>query len=410
MTAPALRIPSRESGVALVMAILVLLVVSMLAAVVMQNLSTQRKIGGHDMRASRAMSVAEAGMAEATSRLRSGEITLDESRPASVAQIFLTLSGSQPSLGTDSTSFATAQSANGWLTYTTTRRSADALTLAFKRDSSSGAILRYDDTQSPPVNTKTGLAVMQVTSTGTTGQDRAQVRAEVIRQPLHPTLSAALSSGINVTLANAVALCGYRHGAATVFTHGLAGRSGASNCQGDEIGSGDVPGVWTRGTVTNTGGLVSGSPSSLVASQTGFYDGPWEALGMSQAAFTTALGTNTSTPSTYTGFVWMDNNAVLNDGSTNYSIANLNGDGVLYVDGNLTLTGAVTYRGLLWVEGTLTTTATGSIVGGVVVRGRSGGTCSLSGGPAILYSPDAVNGAAAKGLHQIVTLNWREVR
>ena len=58
-------------------------------------------------------------------------------------------------------------------------RSADALTLSFKRDSATGAILRYDDTLSPPLNTATGMAVVEITSTGPTGTARAQVRTDL---------------------------------------------------------------------------------------------------------------------------------------------------------------------------------------------------------------------------------------
>lgn len=118
-----------------------------------------------------------------------------------------------------------------------------------------------------------------------------------------------------MTLTNAVAVCGYRHGAATAFPQGVNGRSGSPTCQGDEVGTGDVPGVWTTGTVTNAGGLVAGAPSSLMASQAGFYDGPWEALGITRSAFTTALGSPSGSPSSYNGFVWIDNNSILNDGT-----------------------------------------------------------------------------------------------
>ena len=67
--------------------------------------------------------------------------------------------------------------------------------------------------------------------------------------------------------------------------------------------------------VTNAGGLVAGAPSSLMASQAGFYDGPWEALGITRSAFTTALGSPSGSPSSYNGFVWIDNNSILNDGT-----------------------------------------------------------------------------------------------
>ena len=398
------RVRGNERGVALVMAIMVLLVVVILATVIMQNLSTQRKISGHSMRASRALTTAEAGIVEATSRVRSGEITLAESSPASVAQIFLTGSGAKPTLGADSTSWATAQAPGSWLTYSTATRSTNALTIAFRRDSASGAIMRYDDTQSAPLNTATGLAVMQVTATGITGNDRATVRADVILQPLHPTLSGALSTGNNVTLSNSVAVCGYRHAGPTPFTDGVYGRMGSPTCQTDEVGRGDVPAVWTTGTVTNNGGLIYGLPSAKLETQGGFFDGPWEALGITQSVFTAHLASPTTAPPSYQGLVWMDDNSIMNDGTGSYSIANLSGEGVLYVDGNLTLTGIVAYRGLLWVEGNLTSTAGGAVVGGVVVRGRTGGPCTLNGGPAILYSLDAVNTAAAKGMRQLVTL------
>ena len=410
MTAPA---PAREDrhgerGIALVMAILVLFVITIIATLLMESLSTERKISGHGMRASRALGTAEAGVNEVLSRVATGEIALNEADSVSAAQIFLASAGASPKLGKDSTSLGTLQPSGAWLAYSTSGRSPDALTVSFVRDPDTGAITRYDDTRTPPLNTGTGMPVLQINCTGQEGTALARIVTQVILQPLHPTFDAALTSGVGVTLGSGVAICGYRHDAGMAMGDGAGGRAASPSCQPDEVGFGDVPAVWTGGAVTNNGALLAGSPSSTLEGQPGFFAGPWEAMGLTQAAFTTLLGTPSASPASYNGVVWMDNDNTVGNQSGTFSIAGLSGHGVLYVDGDLTLTGAVKYRGLIYVEGNFASNATGSVIGGLVVHGRAGGSCSLAKGPSILCCPDAVNEELARKAGKFVTLSWRE--
>ncbi|MFN8586735.1 MAG: PilX N-terminal domain-containing pilus assembly protein [Candidatus Eisenbacteria bacterium] len=398
-----------ERGVALVMAIVVLLVISLLATAVMQNLSTQRKISGHGLRTSRALSAAEAGVAEMLSRMRSGEITLDELEPASAVQIFLVPAGQAPAVGADTTAYATVQPSGEWLDYSSSSRGPDVLTLGFRRDDA-GRIVRWDDEQSTALNTACGMPVYSVTSTGKINGDRTRIRTEFFWKPHHLTFNAAICSGVDVILEGTMSVCGYQHEAATDYTDAELGRSGSPSCTEHEVGIGNLPGVWTAGTLSNNGVQVTGIPSPTIESQGGFYDGPWEPLGMTPAELTRLLGTHTTAPSSWDGMVWLDDDATFANGTRAYAIDNLSGTGVLYVDGDLELTGTVAYRGLVYVAGDFSSTAGGALVGGLIVHGASGGSCALSNGPSVVYSRDAVNEALGRAAREIVTLSWREVR
>lgn len=398
-----------ERGVALVMAIVVLLVISLLAAAVMQNLSTQRKISGHGLRTSRALSAAEAGIAEMLSRMRTGEIGLDESTPEAAAQIYLATSGLVPSAGTDTVTFSTVQPTGQWLDYSSASRGPDVLTLGFRTDTN-GEIVRWDDDQSPALNTTCGMPVYCITSTGKINGDRTRIRTEFLWKPRHVQLNAALCSAPGVTIEGDAAVCGYQHEAIANFDDAALGRTGSPSCVHHEVGRGNLPGVWTGGLVSNNGGQVTGIPAPSIESQSGFYAGPWEPLGLTQSQFQALLPTHTTAPSSYAGFVWMDDDGTLGNAGQAYSIANLTGEGVLYVDGDLTLTGRVEFRGLVYVKGDFTSSATGTIVGGLVVAGGSHDVCSLTDGPAVVYSRDSINRAVGLASREIVTLSWREVR
>lgn len=399
-----------ERGVALVMAIVVLLVVSILATMVMQNLSTERKISGHGLRSSRALSAAEAGIAEAVSRLRSGEIQLDEATPGSVAQIFLVEPGMVPAVGTDTTAYATLQPTGAWLEYSSASSRSDALTLAFRCDPSTGAVVRWDEAQSPPLNTLTGMPVYQITSTGRVNGDRTRVVAEVIRKPLHARLGAALTVGNTLVLQGGIAICGFLHSSALANGEGASGRLSSPACTPQEVGRDDVPAVWVGRALTNNGATLAGLPSASEENQAGFFAGPWEVLGISSTEFRALLTAPEAQPPDFNHVVWMDNDNSVGNASGTFTINNLEGEGLLYVDGDLTLTGSVASRGLLYVEGNLVTSSPGSLVGGVVVHGRTGGQTTLQDGPAILYSVDAIHEAVARATGEIVTLSWREAR
>src|SRR5262249_1285778 len=116
-----------ERGMALVVALLVLLTLSALGSSVLMTITSDIKGSGHGLRETKSLNFAEAGVTEAIARIRSGEISIAPN-PKMVTQIFLASSGQLPALGPDSLALATAQPGSSWLTYSTRDRSPDALT------------------------------------------------------------------------------------------------------------------------------------------------------------------------------------------------------------------------------------------------------------------------------------------
>lgn len=399
-----------ERGMALVIALLVLLVGSIFAAVLMMTVQVQRQVTGHDLRTKDALNVAEAGVAEAISRIRSGDAMLNAANPRSVAQIFLAPAGSVPALGADSVGLGTSQPAGSWLAYSSANRGPDALTVAFKTDASRSVIYKYDITQTPPVNTTTGLPIYVITATGTTGSAKRRVVTEVIQKPFVALAKAALTAGYDIDFFGNGVVCGYNHTADTHAWDGENRRGFAPDCQDHETGLDNKPGSWSTGAIINGGASYQvGDPVGNLGGQTGFYAGPWEALGMSQADFLSWIGApTTSVPTDPRGIFHVDNNSTVGDQSADLALHGGDGEGMLYVDGDLTLNSQTTYRGIIYIEGDLKLNGQAWILGGLIVKGKT--TVKMNGGATVLYSSEAITRALARYGGQFVTLNWRELQ
>ena len=397
-----------QKGIALVVAMLVLLVLTLLGIVLMASAVVNRKVAGHDMRTTDALNVAEAGVSEAMGQLRANSALLNTANPRATAQIFLAASGSVPSLGTDSVGVATGQPAGAWLNYSTASRSRDALTIRFKTDANRTVIYKYDATRNPAINTVSGLPIYEVEATGTVGTARRSVLAEVIQKPFTANVRAALAADQDIRFLGTAAVCGYNHSADTPYPAGENGRTGSNPCLPHETGSGDLPGSWSTGTTTNGGASTRTGNPAFVDTQTGFYPGPWSMLGMAPADFQSWVGAPlSSAPGNLNGILYLDNNVVISDQSGAFGIHGGDGEGLLYVDGDLILNSTFTYRGLIYVEGDLKINGQAWILGGVVVKGRS--QVTQNGGSTILYSNEAITRALAQYGGQFVTMSWREI-
>lgn len=397
-----------ERGMALVIAMLVLLVATMFGVVLMTTVQVQRQVTGHDLRAKNALNVAEAGVAEALSRIRSGDAALNTGNPRAVAQIFLAPSGSVPALGADSVGLATSQPNGAWLSYSSAARGPDALTVKFKTDASRSVVYKYDATKVPAVNTATGLPIYVITSTGTTGSAKRQVVTEVIQKPFNALAKAALCAGNGIDFVGNAVVCGYNHSADTPAWDGKNRRGFNPDCMNDETGSGPLPGSWSTGAISGGGASYQvGQPVGNMPNQTGFYTGPWDAFGMSQADFLSWIGPRTtSIPSNPQGIFYYDNNGTVGDQSANLGIHGGDGEGLLYIDGDLTMNSQTTYRGLIYVEGDLKLNGQAWILGGLIVKGKT--SIKMNGGATILYSSEAITRALSRYGGQFVTLSWRE--
>ena len=86
----------QERGIALVMALMVLLAISLLSVALMMTLQIEKKLTGEQSRYARCLNLAEAGVAEAMSHIRNGDIPANAANPRMCAQVFLAPAGSLP--------------------------------------------------------------------------------------------------------------------------------------------------------------------------------------------------------------------------------------------------------------------------------------------------------------------------
>jgi Tfp pilus assembly protein PilX len=409
-------VSNSERGTALVMALLVMVALSALAVVMMLSMNAETKIAGSDARSSKALNLAEAGAAEAIARIRSREVP-DSLNPRMVTQIFLTVPGSVPTLGPDTTALATSQPAGTWLRYTTPGRDAAALTVTYKTDAGRSAIYRYDASRNPAIQTSTGMPIFQITSTGRSGNDTRRIVTEVVGKPIVPALLATVSaSSKDVKL-----WCGADTHGPFVY-NGMNHRADTPTGAGaygpdpeNYVGIGDLPSFWSSTSIDYGGnyGTVCCPPVGAVLENQpkgSFYAGPWSALSMTQAEFYEMAGAHTSlVPPQLTGITYLDNNNISQDRSGKWTLSNRSGEGLLYVDGDLTIAGDFTWRGLIYVEGKLDVNGNTWVLGGVVTADPDQFAVQHVRAT-FLYSKDAIAQTISARSKSFYNLSWREVR
>jgi len=406
------RVHRDERGIALVMAMLILMVMTLLGLVLMAGVSLNRALAGNDQRMRQTLNIAEAGVGEALARIRSQETGMSPTDARDVCQVFNVLPGSVPVLGADSVALATAQPAGQYLNYTKTEKGADVLTIAWKKNAAGTKVMRYDPLSTPHVNSVTGYPIYVVTSTGRVGTTKRTVVSEVIQKPFTVNVRAALAADVAIDFVGNSVICGYDHRGDTPYDDGKDGRmpADATHCIDNETGvpGSNLPGAWSSGPVTNVGAsTTNGSPVPYTANQTGFYAGPWEAFGMTAAEYWSWIGGGINTqPTNWNGVFYWDNNTITQDHSASLGLHSVNGEGFLYVDGDLTLNAGFHYKGLIYVEGDLNIAGQAWILGGLIVNGET--SVKPAGGMTILYSSEAITQALAKYGGQFVTLSWRE--
>uniref|UniRef100_A0A832I1M0 Type 4 fimbrial biogenesis protein PilX N-terminal domain-containing protein n=1 Tax=Eiseniibacteriota bacterium TaxID=2212470 RepID=A0A832I1M0_UNCEI len=394
-----------ERGVALVMALMVLLTMSLLAVILLMNVNVNRRIAGHNVRADQALNIAEAGVSEALARIRSGDISLNPGNPRAVAQIFLTTAGSVPvPANADTVAMETSQPAGAWLRYSTPNKGPDVLTVAFRTDAARTVVHRYDPSLANPINTASGWPIYRITSTGRQGPNRRRIVTEAIQKPFNAIVNAAMAADVGIDFKGNGHLCGYNHPLSTP-----SGTRDWPNCSPYHV-AGGLPGSWSTTNTTSTGSAAQyGSPVARSDNNVGFYAGPWEVFGMSQAEFFAWVGNPVATgPQPPRGIIHIDNNGVSQDLSASEHYNGGDGEGFLYVDGDLQINGNFTFKGLVYVEGDLDINGTAWILGAVIVKGVSRLNIA-NGNFSLLYSREAIEQMLAKYGGQFVTLSWREV-
>jgi Tfp pilus assembly protein PilX len=405
-----------------VVAVIMLLALSALGVALMASVQIEDKIVGYQRRDTQALYVAEAGIQEALHRIRSGDVP-DDGNKRRVTLIYEAPAGSLPVSGPDTTSLPTLQPSGQYLGYSSANKryikgsttDLQALTVKYKTKITPGSppdtqIVRYDEAATPKMNTTTGTPVFVVTASTTRNNVTRSVVAEVTRAKFNLLTQAAVAAKVGIAFKGNAKVCGHNH---------LASTPAGTEPPGCNLGIGTwwapgahadcLPGGWSESTITEQGSPdVIGEPTDVAPNQSGFYGGPWDALGLSQPEFWAWIGYPTSSPpSPPQGIVHLDSNSIPQDQSGDYSYNGGNGEGLLYVDGDLHINGNFNYRGLIYIEGDLKLNGNAWILGGLIVRGTT--TVNVANGSAVvLYSADAIQQNISKHGGRLRTLAWRE--
>lgn len=418
MTRVTEKAPARDSrGYALVIALMALVILTLLGTALMSTVTMNTQGTGHGVRRVQALSLAEAGVAEAQARISSGDIP-DNKDPEMVAKIYLCSSGTVPVSGADTVSLATSQASGQWLNYSTAGKGPDVLTVEYKTDASRTKIYRFDPIMSPAVQTASGSPIFVITSTGRRGNASVKVVSEGYFKQISPNLNAVVSGR-----AHDVKLwCGANdHG--PFMYNGMNHRMDTPTWAGTHgpdpenyVGTHDIPGFWSTEAVSWGGNRdvvccdPVGSPVGVMENQgaTNYYAGPWSTLGLAQADFYSIIGTpRTTVPANLNGIIYLDDNAVQRDRHGTWTIpAGAGGEGFLYVDGNLKLGGDFYWRGLIFVEGQVEFGPRTWILGGLVINHPDKLEIQHEQ-MTFLYSYDALAGCLKNNLG-FTPLSWRE--
>jgi Tfp pilus assembly protein PilX len=414
---------SDERGMALVIALLILLALSALGAALMITVGTETRIAGHQLRDTQALAIAESGVQEAMLRLRTGEVP-DDLNKRMVTLVYEAPAGSIPVSGTDTTSLPTLQPAGSYLGYSSASKKfaqgsttdLQVLTVRYKTVITPGSpadtqIVRYDDTHNPKFNTVTGTPVFQIVSTGTKNLSSRSVVAEVTRARFNILAKGAVVAHVAIQFKGNIKICGHDHRADTpAGTEPPACNSSIGSWLSSDAHGSCMPGGWSESNITKQGSPeVLGEPADYQQNQSGFYSGPWDAMGMNQTDYWTWVGPSiASIPGGVpNGIYYLDNDATKQNQSGDWAFNGGDGEGFLYCDGKLSLNGNFTYRGLIYVEGDLDINGNCWILGGIVVHGNA--TVKIANGSAVvLYSAEAIQQYISKYGGNIRMLSWRE--
>jgi hypothetical protein len=285
------------------------------------------------------------------------------------------------------------------------------LSVRFKTDAARRRVYRFDESRTPSVQMVSGDPVYVVTSTGQQGGSRKTVVTELTRARVRVhdvMIQGAVVSGGDVRLGSGANVCGYNHREDTPAWTGLGRRIGIPKSCNEDPDAGmweEGPtieqryGVWASGDVEHRGAGPFGEPQPFVEHQPAFYAGCWQALNLSETEFFSMIGppSRNRTPKTLRGLTHYQGTTWL---------SRCDGDGLLYVEGDLHIGKDFTYRGLVYVTGRVIVDGSSWVLGAVVAG--AGYTAASGDRCAVLYSRETIENAVSRYASRFVRLSWRE--
>lgn len=414
-----------ERGAALIISLMMLLALGFVGAALVFTAGGDLKMAGADRRGTQAQSAAEAGIQEAMHRLAlsagtmvsvNGETfdaairdTTDNLDPNWEVRIYEPGASSPTSAGSLHYT-PTVQPQGTDLDYL---RAGSFLSIRHKwidRNAddvrNANELVRYDAARIPPENFATGSPIEVVTVAGHRSDARRNLMVETTRYPFTPNVFAALTADNGVDVRGNVHICGMNHDADTpAFTH----LETSPPCSPDyDEPSGHLSGVTTTGDPIDVTGATNllGQPSAIDTSSANPFYTLAEALGVTQEMVDRVLAnpdhTSATDPSPLEGIVYINGDAT---GAQRFD--NVTGQGLIYVTGDMGISGNFAWRGLIYVEGDVRIVGTPWILGAMLVRGNTN-TAFGGGTPNVLYSREMLRIALEMAFDYVV-LSWKEL-
>ncbi|HMB68479.1 MAG TPA: pilus assembly PilX N-terminal domain-containing protein [bacterium] len=424
-----------ERGMALVSLLVILAALTVLSMGLIVFSSTEMQIADNSKNHTGALYVSEAGIAEVMTRMseRPGKTTvtvnggtfdpaiaddLINPTPTWRTEVHLSAPGSLPAPTGTETIVATVQPNGSWLNYGDPTQGMDPITIEHKWADLNGdgvrdanEIVKYDANKFPPQNFDSGFPVEVVTVPGILNGSRRNVVTEVIRVPLAVKVTAAITCDNGVDMTGNMAGCGHNHGLFTPVGTKIPGCYPWEKCSGRTLDavSNCLIAVKTTGDVAVTGGSsdLEGFPVWSDTSSTNTFDNVWEYLGLTQDAWDEVKSrpdyTSANDSATPDGIMIVEHDAT---GGEKFN--GQDGYGLIYVNGDMDISGNLVWRGFIFVEGNCNITGTAWILGAICVRGVTSANAFAAGNSTILYSQDAIS-IYVGGRMGYQTLAWNEI-
>lgn len=413
---------SDESGAALVVALMLLLGLAAMAMAAVAVSSSDYVVAGNQRQRTTALHAAEAGLNEAMHRLSQAQGTManvggqqvdiaiyDPATPPDPnwrAQIFLRAPNSAPVIAGSSFTTGTIQNPAEYLEYSDPNDPAEALLIQHKLRDFDGdgvnEVAYYDPSRVPPENPATGFPIERISVRGRFGQALRMIQADVVRFPLNPNVNAALSSNGVVDVRGNVTVCGNNHRMAVPHGTNLPACSPAWDAP-----NGNLVAVTTTGGAVETRGSTDllGSPGPTDIDPTSTFMTLAQTLGISDLELRSVLDTADRNTLDGSG-PWDGITHIKGD----YKVTSGTGQGLLYVEGTLEISGNLEWTGLIYVGDQIRCTGTMSVVGAVLAASTNvvTGVDFGAGTPTILYSREALVQTLSLAMDYII-LSWKEI-
>lgn len=378
-----------QRGFALITALLVILVVSIIAATALSTVSSDLRIGGMDRDIKRAFAVAEGGTEEARARLNPAigtALVIADNTPNSAAWTrFIGVLSKVQELGYDSMSANHARYDRA--------TNADFYAKIAHKLNASNQPLKWGDANGDGLyeeNTINGETIYVITSLAEVNSAKKTVMTEVAKVP-PITVPAAVYAKDNVKVM----------GSSTV------------------ISGGTVPGILSKGGVTTSGNPnVTGNPDKITNSTQDMQISQMIDSLSSRATDNISGGTKsgqnwgvpTAGPTAESPTTCPTTPRVILVGGDVKFTGGTSGCGILLVKGNLEVSGGFQWYGPILTSGLVKYTGGGqkNVTGAILSGGQSALDDDTIGGNAvIIYSATAINFQTLN--LPLVTLRWKEV-